>query len=430
MILSLCHLALALAVLLGSGTALHARAWQPASNLLINGGLETPYYAQGAATRTVPQGWGLWIGAGAPDALPHKDQPQVRSGGVAWHLRQNGAVFTAAGYQQVSAIAPGTQLELVAHGWAFACDDAAARCAISEPPYARSDDRGDTVLRVGIDPTGGLDPLSPAVQWSADASPYDRWATLRVTATAQAETVTAYLFTTQQTALALNSVYWDTVSLAAIAEADAAEPALTPAVLPSPSPTLTATPAPSPTTVPTLPPALAADTGALCAAAFRDENLNAARDPDEMALPGLRLLVTGRERVETLTSAESSDPQCVALVPGVYEVAALPPDGFGLTGPGAALVTVSAGREVTVAFGAAPGYAPTRVPIAGSPTAPSGAVDAGLVAPSLDTGPDAKDDDRALLDPVYEYSGLLMLAVAVLIGGGSALALLALRRPT
>ena len=419
MIPSLCHLALALTILLGSGTAPPVTAWQPASNLLINGGLETPYYAQGAATRTVPQGWGLWIGAGAPDALPHKDQPQVRSGDVAWHLRQNGAVFTAAGYQQVSTIAPGTQLELIAHGWAFACDEAATRCTISDPPYARSDKRAGTVLRVGIDPTGGLDPLSPAVQWSADASPYDRWEALRVTATAQAETVTVYLFATQQTALALNSVYWDAASLTATAEADTAAGSA-----------LTATPAPSPTTVPTLPPALAADTGGLCAIAFHDENLNASRDPDEVALPGLRLLVTGRERVETLTSTESSDPQCVTLVPGMYEVAALPPDGFGLTGPGAALVTVSAGREVTVAFGAAPGYAPTHVPIGGSPTAPSGAVDAGLVAPSLNAGSDAEDDDRALLDPVYEYSGLLVLAAAVLVGGGGALALLALRRPT
>ena len=80
MILKLCRGALALAALLtlGLGAALRVAAQQPAPNLLTNGDLETPYYAQGAATRTVPQGWGLWIGAGAPDALPHKDSPRVQ----------------------------------------------------------------------------------------------------------------------------------------------------------------------------------------------------------------------------------------------------------------------------------------------------------------------------------------------------------------
>lgn len=435
MIRKLCWGALVLAALLalGMGTAPRSCAQQPAPNLLTNGDLETPYYAQGAATRTVPQGWGLWIGAGAPDALPHKDNPQVRSGAVSWHLRQNGAVFTAAGYQQVSEIAPGTTLELVAHGWAFACADAATRCAIPTPPYAQSDETAGITLRVGIDPTGGLDPLSSAVQWSADAAPYDQWAALRVTATAQAETVTVYLFMTQQTALALNGIYWDAISLSATSGTGAAAGVtLAPTSTPSPTlppPTASPTPTLTPTALAPLPAALVTETGTLCVAAFHDKNLNAARDPGEAALPGLRLLVTGTDRVVTLTSAEDPDPLCAELAPGVYEIAALPPGGFGLTGPGAALIQVILGREVAVAFGAAPGYAATRIPTSGAPTAPPGAPDPGLVAPPLDATGDSDDEDRALLDPLYEYSGLLVLAIAVLIGGGGALALLALRRP-
>ena len=425
-------LALALFLAASLGAVPGARARQPAANLLTNGDLETPYYAQGAPTRTVPQGWGLWIGAGAPDALPHKDSPQVRSGAVAWHLRQNEAVFTAAGYQQVSEIAPGTVLELVAHGWAFACADAATRCAIPTSPYAQSDETAGITLRVGIDPAGGLDPLSSTVQWSADAAPYDQWAALRVSATAQAETVTVYLFMTQQTPLALNGIYWDAVSLS---EAPGEEPTngATPApatpLSPTPPPTATSTPTLMPTPLAPLPAALAAETGTLCVAAFYDENLNAARDPGEAALPGLRLLVTGTDRVVTLTSAEDSDPLCAELAPGRYEITALPPDGFGLTGPGAALIQVIAGREVAVAFGAAPGYAATRVPTSGAPTAEPGAPDPGLSAPSLDAAEDPAAGDRALLDQLYEYSGLLVLTVAVLIGGGGALALLAMRRP-
>ncbi|MCL4238659.1 MAG: hypothetical protein KJ047_10465 [Anaerolineae bacterium] len=436
MIRKRCWGALALALFLAAslGTVSGARAQQPVPNLLTNGDLETPYYAQGAPTRTVPQGWGLWIGAGTPDALPNKDSPQVRSGAVAWHLRQNGAVFTAAGYQQVSEIAPGTVLELVAHGWAFACADAATRCAIPTFPYAQSDEAAGTTLRVGLDPTGGLDPLSSAVQWSADAAPYDQWAALRVTATAQAETVTVYLFMTQQTPLALNGIYWDAVSLSETSgEGAASGTASVVATTPSPTaPPPTATPTPTPTLTPTplapLPAALAAETGTLCVTAFHDENLNAARDPDEAALPDLRLLVTGTDRVITLISAEDSDPLCTEFAPGWYEIAAMPPDGFGLTGSGTALIQVFAGREVAAAFGAAPGYVATPLPASEAPTVEAGAPDPGLVAPSLDAAGDSADDDSALLDQLYEYSGLLVLAAAVLIGGGGALVLLALRR--
>ncbi len=426
-------LALVLILVTGLGAAPCGYAQQSAPNLLTNGDLETPYYAQGAPTRTVPQGWGLWIGAGAPDALPHKDSPQVHSGAVSWHLRQNGAVFTAAGYQQVSEIAPGTALELIAHGWAFACADATTRCAIPTPPYAQSDETAGITLRAGIDPTGGLDPLSSAVQWSENAAPYDQWATLRVTATAQAETVTIYLFMTQQTPLALNGIYWDAISLSAASGAEAASevtPVLTATPSPTPPPpTATPTPTLTPTALAPLPAALVTETGTLCVAAFHDENLNAARDPGEAALPGLRLLVTGTDRVITLTSVEDPDPLCAELAPGMYEITALPPAGFGLTGPGAALIQVIVGREVALAFGAASGYAATRVPTSSAPTAPPGAPDAGLVAPPLDAAGDSGDEDRALLDQLYEYGGLLVLAVAVLIGGGGALALLAMRRP-
>ena len=46
---------------------------QDNQNLLTNGSLERPYYGQGASTRTVPQGWNLWVGAGAPAVFGSED---------------------------------------------------------------------------------------------------------------------------------------------------------------------------------------------------------------------------------------------------------------------------------------------------------------------------------------------------------------------
>lgn len=412
--------------LTGWPAALQAAAQQPVHNLLINGDLETPYYAQGASTRTVPQGWGLWVGAGLPDALPHKDSPQVHSGTVSWLLRQNGSAFTAAGYQQVNDITPGILLKLTAYAWAFACDDTATRCAIATSPYVRSDSSAGVSVRVGIDPTGGLDPLSSAVQWSSEKAPYDQWAELHVTAIAQSSTVTVYLFATQQTGLALNSIYWDTVTLVALPEQSPTETPTLPA-----NPTATVEPSPTPTLTPLapIPIALSATTGSLCIAVFEDLNTNAVRDEGEPLLAGVRLLVTGVERADTLTSGET-DPLCVELAPGAYEVAALPPEGTGLTGTQSMLVTVLPGQGADLAFAAARGYMPPAIPTIAETQITSVGVDAGLIAPPLDSAQGASPVEKTLEDQLYDYSGLIVLALAVMVGGGCALALLALRRPT
>jgi LysM repeat protein len=215
--------------LLGAAIALSVSGtWkQPAAaqeNLLTNGSLERPYYGQGAATRTAPQGWSMWVGAGAPEAFPHPDQVQVRDGEVSWNMKQGASVFTAAGYQQVTGLNQGDAVRLVAYGWVFTCNDTATSCVIPEAPYRRSDTSAGASLKVGIDPTGGIDPNSAAVQWSAPAAPYDQWAELSVTATAEGGTVTVFLYATQSAGLALNNVYWDQVSLVRTEAAAPAEP--------------------------------------------------------------------------------------------------------------------------------------------------------------------------------------------------------------
>lgn len=195
-----------------------------ATNLLLNGSLERPYYGQGAPTRTVPQHWNLWVGAGAPDAFPHTDAVQVIDGEVSWNLKQGYVAFTAAGYQRVSGLTAGDVLKLTAYGWVYTCNDTTNSCIIEEHPYRKSDTSAGASLKVGIDPNGGTDPNSADIKWSAAAAPYDQWAEMTVTATAAGDAVTVFLYMTQANGLALNNVYWDKASLVRTEEGAGAEP--------------------------------------------------------------------------------------------------------------------------------------------------------------------------------------------------------------
>ena len=183
------------------------------TNLLTNGSLETPYYGQGAANRTVPSGWNIWVGEGAPIAFPHSDSTQVRDGSVSWNLNQGYAPFTAAGYQQVSGFTAGEVVKATAYAWVFTCNDTGTSCIISEAPYRKSDTSAGASVKVGIDPTGGTNPNSGKVVWSGAAAPYDQWAELTASATMEGGTATVFLYMTQTGGLALNNVYWDAASL-------------------------------------------------------------------------------------------------------------------------------------------------------------------------------------------------------------------------
>ncbi len=182
-------------------------------NLLTNGGLERPYYGQASATQTAPQGWTLWVGGGNPEAFPHNDPVQVLDGADSWNIHQGYTAFIAAGYQRVGGLTQGDALEMSAYGWAYTCNDTTNSCVIPEAPYRRSDTAAGVSMKVGIDPTGGTDPYAASVQWSGSAAPYDQWARLSVSAAAQGDTVTVFLFASQQAGLALNNVYWDNASL-------------------------------------------------------------------------------------------------------------------------------------------------------------------------------------------------------------------------
>jgi len=192
------------------------------TNLLVNGGLENPYLGQGAATRTAPNGWSLWVGAGAPEAFPHTDPLQVIDGAASWNIKQGDGVFTAAGYQRVSGLSAGTRVRFSASAWLYTCNDRVNSCIIPDPPYRRSDPSAGASVKVGIDPAGGTDPLSPNVVWSGGVAPYDQWAAPSVVAEARGDAVTVFMFATQAAGLAMNNVYWDNAQLVRTDEAPTA----------------------------------------------------------------------------------------------------------------------------------------------------------------------------------------------------------------
>lgn len=169
-------------------------------NLLQNGGFDAEQYNLVSVGRdgtqyNVPIAWGgvaivqengpTWQNI-QPNGFPHTFN-FVHGGSRSFNISRGWATFTAYIYQTV-AVVPNTPVR----GGAFAF--------MQGHPSA--------VARVGIDPTGGVNPFAPTVIWTQS---YDknRWIQLEVSATAQSNFVTLFLFATQAELNNPNDIYWD-----------------------------------------------------------------------------------------------------------------------------------------------------------------------------------------------------------------------------
>jgi len=169
------------------------------------------------------------------------DQPEVRD---AWathdprrvHGGQKGMLlFTFfrkhdAGFLQQVQVTPGTRLRLAAwaHAWSNHKDgpnpddgrwsEGPGREAgfVLEGETTNSDWRNFTFY-VGIDPTGGTNPLADTVVWGQGAHIYNEYAQVpSVEATAQADTVTVFLRSRTLWPFKHNDAYWDDAELVAL----------------------------------------------------------------------------------------------------------------------------------------------------------------------------------------------------------------------
>ena len=79
-------------------------------------------------------------------------------------------------------------------------------------------------LRIGIDPTGGTNPYSPAIVWSDYQQPYDFYSLFVVEAQAQGDKVTVFTISSPDEQRKHNDVYWDDAELVVIGEGVAVPP--------------------------------------------------------------------------------------------------------------------------------------------------------------------------------------------------------------
>lgn len=127
----------------------------------------------------------------------------MRSGQRAQELYELYATFTGGVYQQVT-VAPGAPLSFSAYinVWSTELDDPQE----SEQP-------GEVVVQVGIDPTGGVNGESPSIVWGSSATFYDEYRKLEAQAVASGSTVTVFVRAIMNDPVRHNHVYVDDAEL-------------------------------------------------------------------------------------------------------------------------------------------------------------------------------------------------------------------------
>jgi len=149
-------------------------------------------------------GWIIRMPEWKPANPVFDDPPRVRSGDAAQQYFTFFSTHEAGFYQQVSVEAGATYcFDVWGHSWS-AADDADA--------YSGPED-GILAQKVGIHPAGGVDWQSGEVIWGEARVQYDVYGRFAVTATAQAEVMTVFVYSQPAFAVKHNDVFWDDAAL-------------------------------------------------------------------------------------------------------------------------------------------------------------------------------------------------------------------------
>ncbi len=250
-----------------------AKAQQGPTNLLVNGDFEywdwtiaAWPWQDGIPEVQVCPGWRAFYVDRAPAkaSMPNYwRRPEFRdSKQTLYPERVHGGYFAAkyfsfagqheAGfYQQVSGITPGTRLRFYAFMQTWSCMPGKEAWNIC-PAGTKSNNPAPMHTKIGIDPTGGVDPWSPDIVWSPELDAYDAWTYFQVEAVAVNSTVTVFTYSWadwQDGVFRINNdVYVDDAFLYVLDEST-----------PTPAPTATRDPSlptftPAPTSTPRLTP--------------------------------------------------------------------------------------------------------------------------------------------------------------------------------
>lgn len=174
------------------------------TRLLLNGAVGKPFYPyrdhNGLITAVAWSPW--WLEPEANDPGWKNRQPVfgpiTLDETLTQQLSTPFGTHIAGLWQQVPS-APGNTYEFTVEGQAWSSEDSAPASQL---------EASDVNLQIGIDPTGGLDPTSPLILWSAKANPLSHWQTLHLEATAEAAVLTVYLKSAPSLPKRQQAVFW------------------------------------------------------------------------------------------------------------------------------------------------------------------------------------------------------------------------------
>ncbi len=193
-------------------------------NLLTNGGFEAGFHVQGGAPEvSVPNGWSAWWVQGTqqetnqgyllrPEYKPEDGEvygyERVNSGRYSQKFFSSYATHDAGLLQTVDVPADAIlQFSTWVQTWSSGGDNPTE---ITSP--------GDYQVSIGIDPTGGTNPLGDSVLWSAPQLANNSWIQQNVYAQAEGTRVTVFTRGTPLYRVKHNDSYWDDLNLIQVSE--------------------------------------------------------------------------------------------------------------------------------------------------------------------------------------------------------------------
>ncbi len=201
---------------------------QSGTNLLANPSFEEPFLPdiRPDGGGFVAHGWSAWWynddgpvydGPEFKQATVAIDANRVRSGGNAQQYFRDYAKHIAGMYQQVKVPANSMlRFTIYGHAWSGFCKkvDGVKTCDPSNSYYG--DGANPPHMRIGIDPTGGVDPFSDKIVWSDVKEVYDHFELFTVEAKAKGDTITVFTYSAPEWAAAVINIYWDDAALVTI----------------------------------------------------------------------------------------------------------------------------------------------------------------------------------------------------------------------
>lgn len=193
-----------------------------AQNLLKNGDMEQSH--GNGMDLTAPPNWQVWSNAGSglvgrslPRGQEIASNVGVYQGNASFDAYKGWSAYRVVIYQNVEGLQAGSTVRASAFGRIWSCNlemDDNDPCLFDPIP---SESNTNATFRVGIDPTGAMDPNGANIVWSSPSAPYANFQQMTVDAQATGDKVTVVLDAGMQNPARHQHVFWDSASLTVVA---------------------------------------------------------------------------------------------------------------------------------------------------------------------------------------------------------------------